>query len=124
MSEQDEVRIAIEERFRDTQSSVRDAAFDLLGDYIVFRPDLAVSYLPRISERIVVSKNILQLYELMTFGKDTGLNVRKRVIKLLKRLYTIIPDQAVRSDICRKLLWRVRDDDTSIKVRSHLSGIR
>lgn len=51
-------------------------------------------------------------------AKDTGLNVRKRVIRLLKKLYEILPEEQARTEICRKLLWRVKDEDSNIKVRA------
>lgn len=52
--EQLDVRNAIEQRFKDSQASVRDVAFDLLGKHIMHRPDLALNYLPHIAERINV----------------------------------------------------------------------
>lgn len=98
---EDDVRLAIEDRFKDTQPSVRDAAFDLLGKHVVYDPVLAIKYLPRIGDRIT----------------DTGLSVRKRVVKLLKSIYIIVQDPSARADICARLISRLRDDDDGIKVR-------
>ena len=98
---EDDVRLAIEDRFKDTQPSVRDAAFDLLGKHVVYDPVLAIKYLPRIGDRIT----------------DTGLSVRKRVVKLLKSIYVIVQDGPARADICTRLISRLRDDDDGIKVR-------
>lgn len=96
-------RQSIEQRLRDAQTSVRDAALDLLGEYIVQRPDLARNYLGQILER----------------STDTGLSVRKRVLKLLKRLWvTLAGSEQLRLAVCVKVIWRVRDEDAGIKVRS------
>lgn len=121
------MREAIEERFKDAQASVRDAAFDLLGKHIILRPDLALDYLPHILERINVSgsssarycltaADSLLLCSAFAATQDKGVNVRKRATKLLNRLYKIIPEMSSRVRVASKLLWRVRDDDASIKV--------
>lgn len=52
-----------------------------------------------------------------TRGQDTGLSVRKRVIKLLRSIYSVIEDDQQKTEICRRLLSRVKDDDDGIKVR-------
>jgi len=38
------------------------------------------------------------------------------VIKLLKRLYEIILDEQAKTVICQKILSRIRDEDSNIKV--------
>lgn len=38
----------------DSSPAVRDTTLELVGKYVVGRPDLAVEYLPQICERIVV----------------------------------------------------------------------
>ncbi|GAA5958783.1 hypothetical protein JCM21900_004761 [Sporobolomyces salmonicolor] len=96
---QTNVRQSIENRMLDSSPAVRDAAIELVGKYVVGRPDLAVQYLPKLSERI----------------SDTGLSVRRRVVKLLKALYGIVDDEALRIDICRRLVYRVLDEDDGIK---------
>ncbi len=52
------------------------------------------------------------------FEQDTGLGVRRRVVKLLKSLYLVVNDEGVQVEICRKLIWRVFDEDDGIKVQS------
>jgi cohesin loading factor subunit SCC2 len=52
------------------------------------------------------------------FEQDTGLGVRRRVVKLLKSLYPVVNDEGVQVEICRKLIWRVFDEDDGIKVQS------
>jgi cohesin loading factor subunit SCC2 len=47
--------------------------------------------------------------------QDTGLVVRKRVIKLFKTLYAINEDSARRTDICTRLVQRMMDEDDTVK---------
>jgi cohesin loading factor subunit SCC2 len=51
---QDNVRQAVEKRLLDSSPAVRDAALEMLGRYVVYRPELAKQYLPKIAERINV----------------------------------------------------------------------
>ncbi|GEM10950.1 cohesin loading factor subunit SCC2 [Rhodotorula toruloides] len=96
---QDNIRHTIENRMLDSSPAVRDATIELVGKYVVSRPDLAKQYLPKLGERI----------------SDTGLSVRRRVVKLLKVLYGVVHDEAQRVDICRRLVYRVLDEDDGIK---------
>ncbi|GAA6021361.1 hypothetical protein JCM10207_002022 [Rhodosporidiobolus poonsookiae] len=96
---QSNIRRSIENRMLDASPAVRDASIELVGKYVVGRPDLAVQYLPKLGERI----------------SDTGLSVRRRVVKLLKVLYYVVDDEAQRIDICRRLVYRVLDEDDGIK---------
>ena len=104
---QPNVRLAVEKRLMDSSPAVRDAALDMLGRYVVYNPELALQYLPKIGERIT----------------DSGLSVRKRVIKLLKSLYPVVTDHAHRVDICRRLVCRVNDEDDNVKVRPIRSSV-
>ncbi|KPV73441.1 uncharacterized protein RHOBADRAFT_55179 [Rhodotorula graminis WP1] len=96
---QDNIRRSIENRMLDSSPMVRDASIELVGKYVVTRPDLAVQYLPRLGERI----------------SDTGLGVRRRVIKLLRVLYHVVASEEHKVDISRKLVYRVLDEDDGIK---------
>ncbi|GAA5903419.1 hypothetical protein JCM8208_001915 [Rhodotorula glutinis] len=96
---QDNIRRSIENRMLDSSPMVRDASIELVGKYVVTRPDLAVQYLPRLGERI----------------SDTGLGVRRRVIKLLRVLYHVVATEEHKVDISRKLVYRVLDEDDGIK---------
>ncbi|KAK4330559.1 Sister chromatid cohesion protein 2 [Rhodotorula toruloides] len=96
---QDNIRRTIENRMLDSSPAVRDATIELVGKYVVSRPDLAKQYLPKLGERI----------------SDTGLSVRRRVVKLLKVLYGVVDDEEQRIDICRRLVYRVLDEDDGIK---------
>jgi cohesin loading factor subunit SCC2 len=53
---QDNFRRVIEARMIDSSPAVRDTAIELVGKYVVSRPDLAVQYLPQLSERIHVRR--------------------------------------------------------------------
>lgn len=99
------VRQAIEMRLGDQAPSVRDAAVELIGKYVVQNPEVAAEYYPPLVRRIY----------------DTGLGVRKRVIKLLKGIFEN-SDQTIKLDICSKLIGLVEDLDESVKVRSQARG--
>ncbi|GAA5873259.1 hypothetical protein JCM8547_008616 [Rhodosporidiobolus lusitaniae] len=93
------IRRSIENRMLDASPAVRDASIELVGKYVINRPDLAVQYLPKLSERI----------------SDTGLSVRRRVVKLLKLLYHVVKEEEHQIDICKRLVYRVMDEDDGIK---------
>ncbi|CAH1765510.1 15208_t:CDS:10, partial [Entrophospora sp. SA101] len=77
------VRQTIAQRLSDNSPAVRDAAIDLVGRYISQKPEITEQYYKLISDRVL----------------DTGLNVRKRVIKLLRDIYLKSTDQQMIIDI-------------------------
>ncbi|KZW01563.1 hypothetical protein EXIGLDRAFT_738517 [Exidia glandulosa HHB12029] len=93
------VRAAIEGHLLDNSPAVRDAAVELIGKYIIQSPELATEYYYRIADRIA----------------DTGLGVRKRVIKLLKTLYPATDDLSRQVDIASRLVLRQLDEDDTVK---------
>ncbi|KAL5501640.1 SCC2 [Sanghuangporus vaninii] len=93
------VRRAIESHLLDSSPQVRDAAVELIGKYIVDSPVVAGDYYQKIAERIA----------------DTGLGVRKRVIKLLKSFYGITNSLDRKIDTCSKLVLRMLDEDDTVK---------
>ncbi|KIL61369.1 hypothetical protein M378DRAFT_26115 [Amanita muscaria Koide BX008] len=93
------VRRAIESHLIDSSPAVRDAAVELIGKYMVDSPEVAGDYYSKIAERIA----------------DTGLGVRKRVIKLLKSIYTVTEDNQRRIDIATRLVLRMLDEDDTVK---------
>ncbi|EIW73035.1 hypothetical protein TREMEDRAFT_59198 [Tremella mesenterica DSM 1558] len=93
------VRHAIEDRLSDGSPAVRDAAVELVGKYIVQQPQLAVEYYPQIALRV----------------NDSGLGVRKRVIKLLRGIFSSVEDRVVRVDICCKLVGAMADTDDTVQ---------
>ncbi|GBM90286.1 Nipped-B-like protein [Araneus ventricosus] len=82
-------------RLLDHSTSVREAAVDLLGKFILIRPELISQYYEMLTERIL----------------DTGVSVRKRVIKILKDICLEQPDFPKTSEICVKIIRRVNDED-------------
>ncbi|KAJ9112608.1 hypothetical protein QFC19_000628 [Naganishia cerealis] len=94
-----EIRLSLQDRFADSSPAVRDAVVDLVGKYLLLKPEVANEYYPLISARVT----------------DTGLGVRKRVIKLLKGVYAIIDKPAYRIDTCCRLVGMVADQDEGVK---------
>ena len=47
--------------------------------------------------------------------QDTGLGVRKRVIKLLKSFYPVTDNRARKVDICIRMILRMFDEDDTVK---------
>ncbi|EJF61054.1 hypothetical protein DICSQDRAFT_170603 [Dichomitus squalens LYAD-421 SS1] len=93
------VRRGIEDHLLDSSPAVRDAAVELIGKYIVDSPRFAADYYQKIADRIA----------------DTGLGVRKRVIKLLKAYYSVTEDRSARIDICTRIVLRMLDEDDTVK---------
>lgn len=93
------VRAAIEEHLLDNSAAVRDAAVELIGKYVLQLPEVANDYYEKIADRIL----------------DTGLGVRKRVIKLLKVFYQSTTEIGRRVDISARLANRMLDEDDGVK---------
>ncbi|KAH9917952.1 uncharacterized protein B0H18DRAFT_1086944 [Fomitopsis serialis] len=93
------VRRAIESHLLDSSSAVRDAAVELIGKYMIESPEFAADYFQRIVDRIA----------------DTGLGVRKRVIRLLKSYYSVTTERSRRVEICVKIVLRMVDEDDTVK---------
>nr|KIR48435.1 cohesin loading factor subunit SCC2 [Cryptococcus bacillisporus CA1280] len=92
-------RLALEERLSDVSPGVRDAAVELVGKYLVQKPELATQYYPQIALRVM----------------DTGLSVRKRVIKILKGIFATMEEKKMQIDICCKMIALTDDSDPGIK---------
>ncbi|RDB15317.1 Protein rad9 [Hypsizygus marmoreus] len=93
------VRRSIESHLLDSSPAVRDAAVELIGKYMIDSPEVAGDYYSKIADRIA----------------DTGLSVRKRVIKLLKSFYSVTDDNARRIDIATRIVLRMLDEDETVK---------
>ncbi|KAL0563317.1 Sister chromatid cohesion protein 2, partial [Marasmius crinis-equi] len=93
------VQGAIEVRLLDGSPAVRDAAVELIGKYMIEAPEVASEYYQKIAERIA----------------DTGLGVRKRVIKLLKAFYQVTDDVSRQVDIATRFVLRMMDEDDTVK---------
>ncbi|KAF9068643.1 hypothetical protein BDP27DRAFT_1327053 [Rhodocollybia butyracea] len=88
-----------ESHLLDSSPAVRDAAVELIGKYMIDSPDVAADYYSKIADRIA----------------DTGLGVRKRVIKLLKTFYVVTDSVQRQTDIATKLVLRMMDEDDTVK---------
>lgn len=96
---------------QDSSAVVRDAAIELIGKYLI-NSDSALNF----------SEITKQYYKVVTDRiLDIGINVRKRVIKLLKDIYIntkyedYINNKEILKDICRKILKRTTDEERSVK---------
>jgi len=91
----DEMRLGVHGRFMDQAASVREAAVDLVGRFVLDKPQLTLQYYPMLSERIL----------------DKGIGVRKRVIKILRDICIQQPGFPKLTEICIKLIRRINDED-------------
>eukprot|EP01083_Nonionella_stella_P127189 385302_1 len=95
-----EVHDAVTGRCKDTSTSVREVAVDLVGKYIVYCSEFSQTYFDMLKSRIW----------------DSGLSVRKRVIKILRDICVHSPNNENYVEICCLLLPRINDSEESIQV--------
>ena len=93
------MRRAIESHLLDSSPAVRDAAVELIGKYMIDAREVAGDYYHKIADRIA----------------DTGLAVRKRVIKLLKSFYAVTESGPRKVDIATRMALRMLDEDDTVK---------
>jgi len=96
---QDAIAKSIRSRMEDTATSVREAAIDLIGKFVLTRPEVANHYYKMLTDRIL----------------DTGVSVRKRVIKILRDLCLEVEDFPFTANACVRMIKRVNDDEEGIK---------
>uniref|UniRef100_A0AAY4E5F7 Nipped-B protein n=1 Tax=Denticeps clupeoides TaxID=299321 RepID=A0AAY4E5F7_9TELE len=82
-------------RLMDNSTSVREAAVELLGRFVLSRPQLTEQYYDMLIERIL----------------DTGISVRKRVIKILRDICLEQPTFHKITEMCVKMIRRVNDEE-------------
>ncbi|XP_034047622.1 nipped-B-like protein B [Thalassophryne amazonica] len=82
-------------RLMDSSTSVREAAVELLGRFVLSRPELIEQYYDMLIERIL----------------DTGISVRKRVIKILRDICLEQPSFRKITEMCVKMIRRVNDEE-------------
>ena len=87
-------------RISDPSPAVREAAIELVSKHIASDPVLGKSYYGLMKGRI----------------NDTGLGVRKRVIKLLKDVYMKCNDSRIQTEIAESVLSRIMDEEHSLRV--------
>ncbi|KAL0979828.1 hypothetical protein UPYG_G00190320 [Umbra pygmaea] len=82
-------------RLMDSSTSVREAAVELLGRFVLSRPQLTEQYYDMLIERIL----------------DTGISVRKRVIKILRDICLEQPTFSKITEMCVRMIRRVNDEE-------------
>lgn len=82
-------------RLMDSSTSVREAAVELLGRFVLCRPQLTEQYYDMLIKRIL----------------DTGISVRKRVIKILRDICLEQPAFSKVTEMCVKMIRRVNDEE-------------
>ncbi|WVQ72222.1 hypothetical protein IAR50_001771 [Cryptococcus sp. DSM 104548] len=97
-----QIRHALEDRLSDASPGVRDAAVELVGKYLVQKPELVTQYYHQVASLVM----------------DTGLSVRKRVIKILKGIFATMENRKMQVDICCRMIALVEDRDPGIKSLS------
>lgn len=106
------MQIGVNQKFLDQAISVREAAVDLIGKYVLNSEELIYQYYDIISQRILVCKIVSNLKNIdYTFFQDTGVSVRKRVIKILRDICIEYPDFDKIPEICVKMIRRVNDEE-------------
>ncbi|KAI9101839.1 sister chromatid cohesion C-terminus-domain-containing protein [Phlyctochytrium arcticum] len=100
------IRKTIESRMMDSSITVRDAAVDLVGKFLTQAgKPLVREYFPMISARSL----------------DVGINVRKRIVKIMREIWLLLDhcetkeDACMKEDIAAKLLARLTDAETSVQ---------
>lgn len=90
-----DMQVGVKYSFHDHSTSVREAAVDLIGKFVLSRPELIDKYYDMLLARIL----------------DTGVSVRKRVIKILKDICIECPDYPKVPEICGRMIRRVNDEE-------------
>lgn len=90
-----DMQMGVHHSFLDHSTSVREAAVDLVGKFVLSRPEVLNNYYEMIAARIL----------------DTGVSVRKRVIKIMKDVCLECPEFPKIPEICVKMIRRVNDED-------------
>ena len=97
--DEDAMRSAIEVRLRDSSNAVRDNAVALFGNYLLRKPQHIPKYYKQLAARVL----------------DTGLAVRKRMVRLLKSFFEAADDQKIRIDACARLVRCINDEDALVQ---------
>ena len=96
------VQQQVNKRIGDISPAVREAAIDLVSKHIASDPGLGEKYYPVMRERI----------------NDTGLGVRKKILKLLRDIYFMSQDKAMQTEIASIILSRIADEEHTVRVRT------
>eukprot|EP01133_Synstelium_polycarpum_P001113 gene1113-1271_t len=90
------VHKSIKNSFNDDSIAVREHTVDLIGKYILLKPELTETYIDAIAERIA----------------DKGISVRKRVVKTLHDVCLSQVQHPLVPQLCRILVGRINDEDS------------
>lgn len=97
------VQRAVEAQLVDESISVREAALDLIGQYILQRPEVALKYYELVLERV----------------HDSGLAVRRRAIRILQGLYAgrMLGESSSRlyARLCAEVVKRFGETESGVK---------
>merc|ERR1712223_1847924 len=91
----DSMQQAVQYSLKDVSTMVREAAVDLIGKFILHKQELVTQYYRIITDRIL----------------DTGVSVRKRVIKILKDICLEFPTYDKIPEISVKMIRRINDEE-------------
>merc|ERR1712142_630070 len=91
----DDMQRGVNYSFLDSATMVREAAVDLVGKFILHKAELIDKYYEMLLLRIL----------------DTGVSVRKIVIKILKEICLEFPDYPKIPEICVKMIRRINDEE-------------
>lgn len=94
------LHMGVGQKLLDPSISVREAAVDLVGKYVLSSSDLIDQYYDMLAERIL----------------DTGVSVRKRVIRIMRDICIEYPDFDRIPEICVKMIRRVNDEEMIQKL--------
>ncbi|UJR14694.1 hypothetical protein I4U23_001687 [Adineta vaga] len=95
-----DIKSCVKVGLTDKSISVREAAIDLIGRYIVQKQELILQYYDVLCERSI----------------DTGVSVRKRVVKIFRDVCLTQPNFIRIPDICSRLLRRIHDEESIRKL--------
>ncbi|CAF4592628.1 unnamed protein product, partial [Rotaria sp. Silwood2] len=95
-----DIKSCVKVGLTDKSISVREAAIDLIGRYIVQKQELILQYYDVLCERSI----------------DTGVSVRKRVVKIFRDVCLTQPSFNRIPDICSRLLRRIHDEESIRKL--------
>ncbi|CAO3606861.1 unnamed protein product [Mucor fragilis] len=96
------IRASVVQRIHDGSPSVRDAAVDVVAKYLGRLDHVPMNLYEVVSARIM----------------DTAVTVRKRLVKLLRELYSKLTDRDIKIDVASKLILRIGDNEITISQLS------
>lgn len=113
-----DIKSCVQVGLTDKSISVREAAIDLIGRYIVQKQSLISQYYDVLCERSIDTGQIEILH-----GKQNvqvrlflGVSVRKRVVKIFRDVCLSQSDFPKIPDICSRLLRRIHDEESIRKL--------